>query len=277
VTPAIDLYVFAERNVFDSDARWLDALAELAAMDVPGLALQVRTKTEPPGRALALAREARTVTQDARIPVLLNGSTAEALALGYRGVHWPESLIPAVREDPEAFTRTGSAYESETPSPPLPAGRGGRGVRTAPPRAPEDAAFLSAASVHSPEAAVRAEAAGADFVVVGTIFDAGSKPVPGEGLAKLRRIAEATSLPVLAIGGLRPDRVAACIEAGAAGIAVVTSVLRAPDIAAAVRDLREALDVAAGFNPQDRHTEAAGFNSNDRRSAGRHRSPRSAR
>jgi thiamine-phosphate diphosphorylase len=189
---------------------------------VPGLALQVRTKTEPPERAVALAREARAVTADARVPVLLNGTTAEAMELGYRGVHWPESLIPD---------------------------------------ASEKAAILKAASVHSPEAASRAEAAGADFVVAGTIFDAGSKPVAGEGLGKLRRIAEATRLPVLAIGGVRPDRVASCIEAGAAGVAVVTSVLRAPDMAAAVRELRQALDEAARVHGTAVHGEAATFRS----------------
>ena len=221
--PVIDLYVFAERNVFDSDAAWLDALSQLAAMDVPGLALQVRTKTEPPERALPLARQAREATQNARVPVLFNGSTAEALELGYEGVHWPEALIP---------------------------------------HAPEATSLLRSASVHSADACRRAEAAGADFLVAGTIFDAGSKPAAGEGIEKLHTIAALTRLPVLAIGGVRPDRVAACIEAGAAGVAVVTSVLRASDMAAAVRDLRDALDeahAAAGFNPQAPTGVAAGF------------------
>ena len=217
MTHAIDLYVFVERNVFDTDARWLKALSELAAMDVPGLALQVRTKSEPPHRALSLAREARVASREARCPVLLNGSTAEALEFAYAGVHWPEALIPV---------------------------------------APEEASLLRGASVHSIEACARAKKAGADFVVAGTIFDAGSKPVAGEGIEKLRRIAASTRLPVLAIGGIRPDRVRACIEAGAAGVAVVTSILLAPDMAAAARDLRRALDavrpLAAAFNPQDR-------------------------
>jgi thiamine monophosphate synthase len=252
--PAIDLYVFAERYVFDTDAAWLEALRELAATDVPGLALQVRTKSEPPDRALKLARDARKATRNARVPVLLNGSTAEALELGYGGVHWPEALIPAEGE-PLTLTllRQGSGQVS-------PEGRGdtnrkGRadtsknrgasrkreaGVRSE--VAGHD--LLRGASVHSVEACDRAEAAGADFVVAGTIFDAGSKPVAGEGLEKLRSIVEATRLPVLAIGGVRPDRVKACLEAGAAGVAVVTSVLRAPDLPAAVRELREALDEA---------------------------------
>jgi thiamine-phosphate diphosphorylase len=100
--------------------------------------------------------------------------------------------------------------------------------------------------VHSPAAALRAEAAGADFVVAGTIFDAGSKHVPGTGLDHLHAIANATSLPVLAIGGVTPGRVASCIEAEASGVAVVSAVLRATDIAAAIRDLRQALDAAYG-------------------------------
>ncbi len=201
----IDLYVFVERNIFETDSMWLNALSDLVSLDVPGLAVQVRTKTESPERAVMLAREARSVTLDTPVPVLLNGSVSEALELGYRGVHWPEALLPEVLAS--RLLRRG-------------------------------------ASVHSVEACQKAEAAGAEFVVAGTIFDAGSKPVAGEGIEKLRRIAGATALPVLAIGGVTPERVAACIEAGAAGVAVVTSVLRAPDMAAAVRALRDALDDA---------------------------------
>jgi thiamine-phosphate diphosphorylase len=114
------------------------------------------------------------------------------------------------------------------------------------PSQPEGCGLLRGASVHSPEAAHRAEAAGAAFVVAGTIFDAGSKPAPGEGLDKLQQIAAATSLPVLAIGGITPERLQQCIDAGASGVAVVSYVLMAPDMAAAVRDLREALDEARG-------------------------------
>lgn len=202
---AIDLYVFVERSIFDSDAAWLDALSTLSQLKTDGLAIQVRTRGEAPERAGQLAREARIATQGALIPVLLNGATQQAIDLGYEGVHWPESLIP---------------------------------------ERPEDVPFLRGASVHSPEAAALGEAAGADFLVAGTVFDAGSKPAPGAGLEALGSITRSTRLPVLAIGGVTPQRVASCIAAGAAGVAVVTSVLRAPDMASAVRDLREALDEA---------------------------------
>jgi thiamine-phosphate diphosphorylase len=206
VTADIDLYIFAERYVFDSDSAWLNAICALIEMDVPGLAVQVRTKSEPEHRGYALASEARSITLDSRVPVLHNGTTAEAMALGYSGVHWPENIVPS---KPETGPR-----------------------------------LLRGASVHSLEATRRAEAAAADFIVAGTIYDAGSKPVPGEGIDKLRAIAGSTALPVLAIGGITPQRVRECIEAGAAGVATISYVLKAPDIEAAVRDMREALDEA---------------------------------
>lgn len=201
----IDIYVFAERYVFDSDGAWLDALSTLTDLDVPGLAVQVRTKSEPSERGLALAREARAITLDARVPVLHNGTTAEAMALGYNGVHWPEAVVPSK---------------------------------------PEGLNLLRGASVHSVEATKRAENAGADFIVAGTVFDAGSKPVAGEGTEKLGIIVRSTHLPVLAIGGIRPENVRPCIAAGAAGVASITYILKAPDLGAAVRSLREALDEA---------------------------------
>jgi thiamine-phosphate pyrophosphorylase len=210
---APDLYVVAERSIFESDDAWLEAIASVCRVDDPGLALQVRTKSEAPDRAHDLAVRARDATSGSRIPIFLNGTTEEAIALGYDNVHWPEALIPTI-----------------SPSPSTGRGPGG-GVR-------------SAASVHSSEAALRAQHAGAHFLVAGTIFDAGSKDAPGAGLHHLRAIVSATPLPVLAIGGVTPERVASCIEAGASGVAVVTAVLRAPDIAAAIRDLREALDAA---------------------------------
>ena len=220
--PRVDLYVVAERSVFRTDSVWLAAIEAVIGTNDSGLAVQVRMKSESPERARALAIEARSVTRGSRIPVLLNGANEEAIALGYDGVHWPEALIPP---DPAK----GPVRYSGPPSP-----KSERGLRGG----------VRAASVHSPEAAMRAEAAGAHFLVAGTIFDAGSKDAPGQGLDHLRAIANATSLPVLAIGGVTPKRVEACIDAGAAGVAVVTNVLLAPDIAAAVRDLREALDTA---------------------------------
>lgn len=225
---SIDLYVFAERSIFETDADWLAALSTLARTPLTGLAVQVRTRSETPERSRALAEQAREATRDAAIPVLLNGTSDEARSLGYDGAHWPEALIPDAPE---------TAQDSDPPATP----------------------FLRGASVHSPEACRRAENAGADLVVAGTVFDAGSKPVAGSGLEALGRIARAARLPVLAIGGVTPARVSSCIDAGASGVAVVTSVLRATDMTVAVQALREALDEAkAAPTPQGRRDGSRG-------------------
>ncbi|MDA0301683.1 MAG: thiamine phosphate synthase, partial [Chloroflexi bacterium] len=141
------------------------------------------------------------------VPLLLNGSAALAERLGYTGVHWPEADIPY------------------------------------PPK-PHPLAFRSAA-VHSVDAARHAEDAGADLVLFGAVFAPGSKPGEGVGLDALGEVARSTSLPVFAIGGIGPAQVADCLQAGAAGVAVVSGILGAPDVRAAIDEYVRALDEGA--------------------------------
>jgi thiamine-phosphate pyrophosphorylase len=72
-------------------------------------------------------------------------------------------------------------------------------------------------------AAEASAAAGADYLIAGTVFSSPSKPGAVEliGIDGLRAIVRATTVPVLAIGGITPDRIAAVLDAGAAGIAAI--------------------------------------------------------
>jgi thiamine-phosphate pyrophosphorylase len=82
--------------------------------------------------------------------------------------------------------------------------------------------FLIGVSTHSAREASVACRSGADFVVFGPVFETASKSEYGEplGLANLERVcAELAPFPVLALGGLTIGNVAACIQAGAQGIA----------------------------------------------------------
>jgi thiamine-phosphate pyrophosphorylase len=90
---------------------------------------------------------------------------------------------------------------------------------------------LSASSV---DEAQDAEARGAAYVGAGPVWATPSKTDadPPIGLEGLRRICVAVSIPVVAIGGIDAANARACIEAGAAGVAVI----RAARAAAAVRD-----------------------------------------
>lgn len=101
-------------------------------------------------------------------------------------------------------------------------------------------------SAGTPAAAVAAAAAGADYLGVGPIFATGSKKDAGEPLATagLAAIVQATTLPVVAIGGIDAGNAASCIEAGACGVAVIRAVVAAATVAPAARVLRRAVDQA---------------------------------
>lgn len=102
---------------------------------------------------------------------------------------------------------------------------------------------LIGASAHGPEEARAAAAAGADFVVLGPIFDTPSKRPYGPplGVNRLREISGQLGVPVLAIGGVRADHASALRQAGAWGVAVVSAILEAADPAAAAAELRASL------------------------------------
>lgn len=102
-------------------------------------------------------------------------------------------------------------------------------------------------SVHDPEAARAAERGGADYLVVGTVFATASHPDrPGSGPEGVARVGAAAGLPLLAIGGIVPDRIAVVRAAGAAGVAALSGVWDAPDPAAAVTAYLDAWCGAAG-------------------------------
>jgi thiamine-phosphate pyrophosphorylase len=96
-------------------------------------------------------------------------------------------------------------------------------------------------SVSSPAQAVEAERAGADYLGV-TVWSTATKPEAAPvGIEGLRAVVDASSLPVVAIGGIDAGNAREALEAGAAGVAVVSAVGAAPDPVAATRHLVEAV------------------------------------
>jgi thiamine-phosphate diphosphorylase len=90
-------------------------------------------------------------------------------------------------------------------------------------------------SCHDADALRRAAAEGCTYATLSPIFPTASKPGYGPplGPAALRD----APLPVFALGGVDPTGAPACVDAGARGVAVMGTVMRAPDPAAVVRDL----------------------------------------
>ncbi len=194
--------------------------------------IQLREKDLSGKECAALARQAlRRVAQTAsidnlsrrisapRIPVpriLVNDRLDVALAERAGGVHLGENSLP-IKEAKRLIDAV------------MPGSNVGNG-------------FLAGVSCHSLEAAQSA-AAGADYVFFGPVFATPSKAAFGapQGLDLLAKVCRAVAIPVLAIGGITLENAAACLAAGASGIAAIRLFQNAPDLnqlAARLRQLR---------------------------------------
>jgi thiamine-phosphate diphosphorylase len=136
--------------------------------------------------ARALEREAAELVAASPIPVLVSSRCDVALAGGAAGVNLPERDINVA--DARALM----------------------GER------------LIGRSVHSVENAIQAERDGADFVIFGPVWSSPSHPQGGAaGVLALAEVARAVAIPVVAIGGVTPERIPECHAAGAAGYAAI--------------------------------------------------------
>jgi len=184
-----------------------------AAIEGGATAIQLRGKKSSAGELLAAADALRAARSVAQVPLLMNDRADIAVVAGLTGVHLGDDDLPV-----------GEARKLLGPTAWI--GRTARDASTA-------------------RTAARA---GADYLGVGSVFGGATKPeVPVIGIAGLAAVAQATPLPVVAIGGITAERAGACIAAGAAGVAVIGALFfgdPAPDVvrarAAALRAAVEA-------------------------------------
>jgi thiamine-phosphate pyrophosphorylase len=110
-------------------------------------------------------------------------------------------------------------------------------------RAVMDPKKLIGCSVHSLSEVCALDSASVDYAIVGPTYASASKPGYGPvlGAVGLRAFASATSVPIIAIGGIEPNAVPDVIANGAAGIAVMGGVMRATNREAHVTALLHAL------------------------------------
>jgi thiamine-phosphate pyrophosphorylase len=180
--------------------------------------IQIREKDLSARELARLTRRAITTAERAaarkgQAPlVIVNDRLDVALAAGAAGVHLSAASIPAA--DAVKWARAGNA--------------------------PAD--FRAGVSCHSRDEAIAAEKAGASYVFFGPIYETPSKLRFGtpQGTAKLAEVCRSVSVPVLAIGGVNEGNAAACIRAGATGVAAIRMFQHADSIAAgaAVSHLR---------------------------------------
>lgn len=146
----------------------------------------------------------------------------------------PEVLVTVPGEPPAGFPGVGRHLREREPLPqPFLSG----------------APYPLSRSVHSAEEAVRSS--GAWYVVTGHVYASASKPGREPlGLGGLAHIAAASPVPLLAIGGITPERVPAVMAAGAQGVAVIGAICEAHDPRSAARALRSAVDAARVVYPK---------------------------
>jgi thiamine-phosphate pyrophosphorylase len=173
-------------------------------------AVQLRMKRAGAGAMLSAARR---LLAELTVPLYLNDRADVAWAAGAHGVHVGVDDLPA-----EALRVV------------------------APP------GFRIGVSVGTPAEADAARRADPDYWSIGSVFATASKADAGApiGIAGFRALAALApaGMPVIGIGGITADRAGALVQAGARGIAAISAIFAAPDIARAARAIRDAVDEA---------------------------------
>lgn len=165
--------------------RLVERLAQAAQAGVDWI--QLREPDLSGADLVSLVRRVREASVGTRTRVIVNDRLDVALAAGAAGVHLK-----------------------------------GESIGTAAARRLTPAGFLVGRSAHSVDEAVRAAEEGADYVIVGTVFETASKPGRGAaGLALLTETAARCPVPVLGIGGMTSERAADVALTGAAGLAAI--------------------------------------------------------
>lgn len=175
-----------------------------AALDAGAPAIQLRDKAADARALYEQARKLLPLTRRAGALLFLNDRLDVALAAGADGVHLGPDDLP---------------------------------VAAARRAVPAD--FLVGFSPDDPVLARRAAADGAAYVGCGAVFGTTTKDVGNEriGPEGLRRVVQAVDVPVIGIGGVTPANVAELARVGAAGAAVIGAIMKAEDVAEAVRFL----------------------------------------
>lgn len=97
-------------------------------------------------------------------------------------------------------------------------------------------------STHSLEQALQGDRDGVDYVGVGPVFATATKPgVPPVGLELVKEVAGRVAVPFFAIGGITTANIDAVLEAGATRVAVVSGILKTPNVEQAAAAFRRRL------------------------------------
>ncbi len=188
------LYVIIDTEILKGRSH-----VEVARQAISGGAgtIQLRDKVRSKKTVLTLARELQTLCTEKDALFIMNDYADIAVAVDADGLHLGQDDLP-VKEARRL----------------LPPGK------------------IIGCSTQSVDEAIAAETTGADYIAVGAIYPTGSKtstttPAKVVGTEILKKVREAVSVPLVAIGGITADNAPEVIAAGADSIAVIGAVLGA--------------------------------------------------
>lgn len=211
---ATDLKLYLVTHRYDDNEATF--LAKIAAACENGITMvQLREKMLSTRAYFELAQRVKLITDRYQIPLIIDDRVDICLAVDAAGVHIGDDELPV------AMTRQLIG--------------------------PDKVLGVSTKTV---ETAVAAVAAGADYLGVGAIFPTQTKANAAvTPIATLKAITAQVAVPVVAIGGVKEANLATLKDTGIAGVAIVSEIMQAPDIAHKVQALRTKLKAVL---PNDR-------------------------
>jgi thiamine-phosphate diphosphorylase len=199
------LYLVTDRRLAgDKPIEWIVGEAIMGGVTI----VQLREKDLGNESFLQQARSLKSLTDGMGVPLIINDRMDIAMACGAAGVHLGQDDMSCA----EARKIAGKQ-------------------------------MIIGVSVSTPEEALLAEAAGADYLGVSPVFSTMTKtdtPCPTE-LKGLREIRKAVRIPLVGIGGIDASNAAEIIRIGTDGVAVVSAIIAAPDPHMAARQLITAI------------------------------------
>ena len=171
-------------------------------------AIQLRERDLSVRELVTLARQVQAVTASSNSQLLINDRIDVALALEGVGIHLRSNSLP------------------------LSVARQMLGTHR-----------LLGISVHSVEEGLSAQSQGADYIVLGPIYETPSKLMfgPPLGIHTLEKACKLVRIPIIGIGGVTAARAREMRCAGAFGAAVISAILGVTDVESAARELLDAV------------------------------------
>jgi thiamine-phosphate pyrophosphorylase len=205
--PPVDFRLLVVTDRHQTKGRPLVSLLQRVLSAAPP-AIQLRERDLSARELVTLAREVQALTASRRSQLLINDRIDVALALEGVGVHLRSNSLPV-----------SVARELLGPQ------------------------RLLGVSVHTVDEGLLAKSQGADYIVLGPIYETPSKQVfgPPLGIHTLEKACRLIRIPIIGIGGVTAARAREMRCAGAFGAAVITAILGADDIESATRELLDAV------------------------------------